>query len=108
VHSPHGIFMHGAPGFDPPVYVRYAVDKKYSRFTADVAMNDTAGKWSGLIFVVRADGNELWQSRKLSAGDPAERCDLDVRNVTALTLEVRTAGPHQGAHGAWIEPRLTK
>jgi serine/threonine protein kinase len=108
VRSPHGLFMHGSPSFRPPSFARYALGKKYSRFAAEVALNDTANTWAGLIFVVLADGKEVWQSRTLSAGDPPERCDLDVRGVTALTLEVRTTGPHTGAHGAWVEPRFTK
>jgi serine/threonine protein kinase len=108
VASPHGIFMHGSPGFDPPTFASYALDKKYARFITDVAMNDSAGKWNSLIFVVKGDGNELWKSRNLSAGDPQVHCDLDVSGVRVLTLEVRTIGTERGAHGAWIEPRLTK
>jgi serine/threonine protein kinase len=106
--SPHGIFMHGGPAFQPPSSARYALNKQFTRFAAEVAMNDTASKWTGLTFVVFADGKELWQSRNLSAGDPSDKCDLDVRHAATLTLEVRTAGPERGAHGAWIEPRLKK
>jgi serine/threonine protein kinase len=105
---PHGLFMHGAPPFGPPAYVRYALGKRYSRFTTEVAMNDTANKWSGLQFYVLCDGAERWHSRKISPGDPKELCDIDVRAVNVLTLEVHTIGPHQGAHGVWLDPRLTK
>jgi hypothetical protein len=100
--------MHGAPGFGPPTYSSYLLDKKYRRFATDVALNDTASKWPGLIFVVIADGKEVWSSGHLSAGGQKETCDIDVSRVSALRLEVRTVGPHMGAHGAWIEPRLTK
>jgi len=108
IRVPHGIFMHGGPTFDVPVFASYALDKKYKHFTTDVAMNDTAGKWSKVEFVVIADEKELWRSRTHGAGTPPERCELDVRGVKILTLEVRTFGPHMGAHGAWIDPRLTR
>jgi serine/threonine protein kinase len=108
VPSPHGIFMHGAPEFETPPFVSYSLDKKYSRFAVDVAMNDSAGKWCGLVFVVSADGKEVWKSPKMTAEQPAEHCDIDVRDAKILTLEVRTSGSDRGAHGAWIEPRLTK
>jgi hypothetical protein len=105
---PHGIFMHGAPGFGQPVFAIYSLDKKYSRFTAEVALNDSAGRWTGLIFVVNADGKDVWTSGNISAVGQRETCDIDVTGVNLLRLEVRTMGPHQGAHGAWIDPRLTK
>jgi hypothetical protein len=100
--------MHGAPGFGPPAYACYSLDKKFSRFTADVALNDTAGKWTGMIFVVIADGKEVWSSGNISSAGQKETCDISVAGVSVLRLEVRTMGPHQGAHGAWVEPRLTK
>jgi serine/threonine protein kinase len=106
--SAHGIFMHGAPSFNRPPYATYALDKKYSRFTTEVAMNDTGSEWTSVAFAVYRDGKEVWTSRQMSAGDPPDRCDIDVKGAVELTLEVRTLGPHQGAHGAWIDPRLTK
>jgi hypothetical protein len=108
VRSPHGVFMHGAPSFKAPAFARYSLEKKYSRFSAEVAMNDSAHEWASLTFVVLADGREVWQSGNVNKGAQPEKCDLDVRGVSVLTLEVRTVGTHQGAHGAWIEPRLTK
>ena len=108
VRSPHGVFMHGAPGFGPPAFCSYSLDKKYRRFVTEVAMNDSANRWSGLVFVVSADGKEVWTSGHMSAGGPKQTCDIDVTGVSVLQLEVRTVGPHMGAHGAWIEPRLTK
>jgi len=108
VRSPHGVFMHGAPGFGPPAFCSYSLDRKYRRFMTEVALNDSANRWSGLIFVVRADGKEVWSSGHLSAGGQKQMCDIDVSGASVLQLEVRTIGPHMGAHGAWLEPRLTK
>lgn len=105
---PHGIFMHGGPPFDVPVFASYALDKKYKRFTTDVAMNDTAGKWGRVEFIVIGDGKKIWRSHTLGAGSAPERCELDVSGVKVLTLEVQTFGPHGGTHGAWIDPRLTR
>ncbi len=66
-------------------------------------MNDTGSKWCGLIFVIRGDGKELWQSKPLSAGDPKEHCDLDVSGVSVLTLEVRMVGTERGVdRTAWL------
>jgi serine/threonine protein kinase len=108
VRSPHGLYMHGAQESDEPPFVQYSLDGKFSWFTAEVAINDTGRKGCRVGFHVIADGRELWHSGNLTQGDQPEKCDVDVRNVRTLTLEVRTYGPEAGAHGAWIEPRVTK
>lgn len=105
--SPHGLFMHGAPPLGAPAFASYALDGRFSRFTADVGLNDSAGKWAGLIFVVFADEKQVWSSGNIASAGQTERCDVDVTGVSVLRLEVRTMGPHLGAHGAWVEPRLT-
>ncbi|AMV26254.1 Serine/threonine-protein kinase PrkC [Gemmata sp. SH-PL17] len=107
VLSPHGLFMHGAPSFGQQMFTSYSLDKKYARFQSEVAMIDSSDEWSGpLVFVVTADGKELWHSKVMGVGTPKEACDLDVIGVSVLTLGLRTAGNHRGAHGGWIEPRL--
>jgi serine/threonine protein kinase len=108
VRRSHSVLVHGAPSFQQPTFIRYALDKKYSRFRAEVAMNDTASAWRTVSFVVQADGKELWRSPNLSRGQHPELCDLDVRNVNHLQLEIHTFGSEYGTHCVWIEPRLTK
>ena len=107
--APHGIFMHGAPSFGKQMFASYALDKKYARFQSEVAMTDSSDEWSGpLMFVVTADGKEIWHSDVIGVGTPKESCDLDIQGVNVLTLGLRTLGNHRGAHGGWMEPRLVK
>ena len=105
--SPNGLFMHPGPPSEPPVRATYKLGKAYSRFTAKVALNDTAPNFalSGR-FVVYRDGVK-WESGAVLPGD-TKGCDLDVRGVEELTLEVSCEGDPRGCHTVWVEPQLTK
>ncbi|WP_171473527.1 protein kinase domain-containing protein [Frigoriglobus tundricola] len=111
VRAPHGVFMHATPSRAEPAIATYKLDRKYLRFTAEVAMNDSARRPEDgpLVFTVAIDGEEKWRSRELAPRQPPERCDLDVRGANELTIGVQFLGArYQGAHGAWIEPHLTR
>jgi hypothetical protein len=106
--SPNGIFMHPPPPHHDPARVFYNLHRRYARFTAGLALNDTAPPGAPPVtFVVSRDGVE-WRSREVVAGGPPEACDLDVRGVETLILGVLVRGDHRGAHAVWVEPRLTK
>ena len=50
-----------------------------------------------MIFVVFADGKEVWSSGNISNAGQKETCDVNAPGVSVLRLEVRTMGPHMGA-----------
>ena len=113
VRSPNGIFMHAAPRGEPTPYMTFVPGGEYTRFRADVSLNDsTRGiptAASPVVFSVVGDGRDLWTSREHVAGEPMETCDIDISDVKTLTITVGLCGPrHQGAHSVWLEPRFVK
>ena len=104
----HGIFMHPARPDHPPASATFALGKGYSRFAAGVALNDGgAASPSPVRFAVYGDGVRLWQSNDVTRQSADPTCDVDVRGVTELKIEVTCWEP-RGAHAVWIDPRLTK
>ena len=110
VLSPHGLSMNVAEETNGSAHVMYNLDKKYKRFEAIAAINDTAGKENGmrsaLIFKVLGDGKQLWISKPLDSSGQSESCSIDVSNVNGLGLEVDCPGDWWKAQGVWVEPRV--
>jgi len=105
--SPHGIGMH--PGPNAPARLTYPLGKRFRRFRASVSLNDSSARSNApMTFTVHGDNAVLWQSTPITTRAETQECDVPVQDVDVLKLEV-TAGPRSfGAHGVWIEPRLTK
>ncbi|MFO0823626.1 MAG: protein kinase [Gemmataceae bacterium] len=105
---PHGVFMHPAPNHDVSQNT-YTLGKQFTRFNAEVTFNDTGDpNPSPLRFAVLVDGKQKWQSGMVRRGSPPQACDVDVRGADSLSLEVVADGDERGAHGAWLDARLTK
>jgi hypothetical protein len=84
---------------------------------------DLGGKWKTLeghagfpdgrdggscVFVVKADGKELWRSPKTGPGTPRE-FKVSVEGVSNLELLVEDAGDGIGSDwGCWFAPRVTR
>ena len=83
----------------------YNLDKKYSRFVTDVgADNETGGS---VQFEVLADGVSVYKSNVMYRTAAAEHVDLDVSNVTTLTLTVTDGGNGTGGdHADWAGAHL--
>lgn len=78
------------------------------RFSAQVGVDDDAGKPASVRFSVRGDGRELWNSGIRRKGDPPVSVNLDVWLVNYLSLHVDDAGDGNAEdHADWIEPTLT-
>jgi hypothetical protein len=90
--------------------VRYQLGKKFSRLTADVAINDTAKNKTGspLVFRVICDGKSAWKSHPVQVTGESQPCDVDLTNVEILELAVDAEGSVVCAHAVWVEPRLTR
>ncbi len=110
--APHGIFMHAAhpSPFEPAASLSYQLDKKFQTFSTKVSLSDSSfGTKSPLIFTVYGDGKQLWLSKNVRTAADTQEITLDVKDVTILKLQVAVDGEDiGGAHGAWIEPHLTR
>lgn len=107
---PRGLFMHPAPPHEHWTHTTFKLPAGYARFVADVAPNDTARDWNwAFVFVVLADGREVWRSEPVRYGDPVRHLDVAIAGARELTLGVvLVEGQHPGAHAAWIDPHVTK
>jgi NPCBM/NEW2 domain len=107
VRSPKGIGMHPNPlGF---AAVKYRLDKKAKRFTATVALNDTAYEEPAnlAVFEVLGDGKSLWKSEPFKAPPGrTQEVDLDIAGFDVLELRVHATFSHFGLHAVWLEPRI--
>lgn len=105
--APYGIGMHASPR--GAASASYRLGKRYDTFHVGVSVNDSAPHSSiPLTFVVYGDGKVLWKSRPVQSQDDTQTCTVDVKNVDVLKLEVASEGDVRGAHGAWIDPYVTK
>jgi hypothetical protein len=107
--SPHGIFMH--PPLSPEggtSRLRYRLDGQYTRFDAEVSMNDGPPEPADMpvTFAVYGDGRLLWKSREVRDQEDAQACTVPVEGVEVLTIEVTCPGDPRNAHAVWIEPRV--
>ncbi len=104
----HGIFMH--PPMQPEggtAGLSYKLGGMYARFGAEASLNDGPPEsMTPLTFTVRGDGRILWQSHPIRRQDDAERCEVSVRGVDVVTIEVNCPGDPRGAHAVWIEPEV--
>jgi hypothetical protein len=108
--SPHGIFMH--PPLSPEggnTWLAYSLKKQFDVFQADVSLNDGPMRsFHPLTFSVYGDGKLLWKSRQVLSRDDTQSCNVFVKNIDVLKIEVECAGDPRGAHSVWIEPRVSK
>ncbi len=108
--SLHGIFMHPPP---PPnsgnPRLAYSLNRQYDVFQADVSLNDGPMRSdTPLTFYLYGDGKLLWKSREVSSQDDSQTCNVSIKNVGTLAIEIECPGEPRGAHAVWIEPRVSK
>jgi hypothetical protein len=100
------------PPFQPEggrSFVTYDLGRRFAEFHVDVSLNDGPEYCeTPLTFIVRADGKIVWHSKPVYSQAETQRCDVEVRGVNMLTLEVSCPGEPRGAHAVWIEPHLRK
>jgi serine/threonine protein kinase len=108
--SPHGIFMHPPPREEgESTKLLYRLDRRYDTFASEVSLNDGPRQSeSPITFSVFGDGRLLWSSREVRSQADTQTCDVSVKDVEVLTLEVSCQGPPRGAHAVWIEPFVAR
>src|SRR5438034_3705848 len=63
------------------------------RFTASVGVDDEVRNSKASVeFEVLGDGQVLWTSELMKAGDPAKEVDVDLSGISLLTLLVNDGG----------------
>ena len=98
-------FTDGLYAHAPSRYL-FALDGAWKAFAAEAGIQP-GGAGSG-IFVVKADGRELYRSPKLDRSKTA-KVSVDVTGVKSLELLVEDSGQgNRGAWAIWAAPRLTR
>jgi serine/threonine protein kinase len=107
--SPHGLFMHPPPPMEGAASVSYNLGKQYATFHATVTQNDGLPQSdANVTFRVFGDSKLLWKSQPLNSQEGTQDCDVSVKGVEVLTLEVRADGEPRAAHAVWLEPYVAK
>ena len=64
----------------------YSLGGNYNRFQSFIGIDDEVGSSGNVIFIVRADGNEIFRSGALTGASATQFVDLDVAGVQTLEL----------------------
>lgn len=98
-----GLFAHS-----PSRYV-YKLGGKWQRLRGEAGLHTAfQGKAFGVIFLIKADGTEVFRSEKIRGTEHA-RYDIDVTGVKTLELSVEKAVERNGGNWAlWLEPTLLR
>lgn len=71
--------------------LQFDLNRGYSRFIADIGVDDTAGDLASVEFKVYADGKLVYESGILRRSTDARTIDVEVLNARRITLEVTAA-----------------
>lgn len=102
------IYATGLYAHSPSRYV-YNLGGKWQRLRGEAGLHTAfQGKAFGVIFLINADGKEVFRSSKIRATEHA-RYDIDVTGVKTLELCVEKAADRNGGNwGLWLEPTLMR
>jgi hypothetical protein len=89
-----------------PVYATYGLGRKYARFQARVGLPDNIPIRSRLSYELEADGQSIYKSPIIRAGDRSILVDLDVSTVQKLTLRGRALDAPGGYLLVWADAKL--
>lgn len=105
--SPNSMLMHAPWNPGSISSAKWDLNGKFVTFSASVAMEDDAvGKTtSTFTFRVLGDGKVLWTSKPIG-NKINDRCDVSVRGVAALELQVLTLKDCSWGWTIWVDPTL--
>jgi len=100
------IYATGLYAHSPSHYV-YNLGGKWQRLGGEAGLHTAfQGKAFGVIFLIKADGKEVFRSEKIRGTEHA-RYDVDVTGVKKLEFSVEKAVERNGGNWAiWLEPTL--
>lgn len=70
----------------------FDLNRGFKRFLCDIGLDDTAGEHGDVEFKVYADGKLVYESGVLRRSAGVKNIDIDVLNVSKITLEVTAGG----------------
>jgi hypothetical protein len=104
----HALSMH--PPSKGTSHVVFELAGSYHDFRATAGLLEKLGRATTgvpIVFKVIGDGRVLWTSLPVQQESEAQSCQVSVRGVQLLRLEVDCPGVADSAWAAWINPRLT-
>jgi hypothetical protein len=94
--------------------IRYCIDRNVARFKAMVGMDEKGGEFTGgaaggngVIFRVLGDGQILAEEGPVTHPEGPVSIDVDVSDVSVLTLVADGNGDTSYDHADWLEARVT-
>ncbi|MGG5173187.1 NPCBM/NEW2 domain-containing protein [Pseudarthrobacter sp. J1738] len=84
--------------------ITYYLGGKCSKFTSEVGLE--SGFAGTIIFKVKADGADKYQSRTYTPGFAPESVSVDLTGVNYVDLVVEPSGSIDGAHGIWGDAKF--
>lgn len=86
--------------------LNYNLDGGYSRFVAEISLDDRFAFSGNADFVVFGDGKELSRTN-MTLKSPVKKLDIKVQGVNVITVELDYAeAGNSGDFGTWGNPRL--
>lgn len=87
--------------------IRYQLPENATEFSFIAGLDDEVGT-ADVVFTVKGDGRQLWQSPIIRGNEKAHPVQtLDIRGVKVLELEVYSSGNDHWDHADWINPIVT-
>lgn len=84
------------------------IDGKAVKISGCVGLDDESGGRGSIIFSVKADGKEIWNSGTMKPQTPAKEFSLDIKGVKTLDLVVADAGDgYDYDHADWADLKIT-
>jgi hypothetical protein len=101
-------FDHGLSSF-AQAETEFDLHGLYSRFTAQVGVDDRSATNAAAEFQLWGDGRELWHSGVVKRSDPAKTVDQVVTGIHRLTLKVSPAETgSERTQADWLEPAVSE
>ncbi|UDQ98771.1 NPCBM/NEW2 domain-containing protein [Lentisphaerota bacterium WC36G] len=93
-------------GVHAPSLVKIKLDSKYSRFYAEVGIDEEVGAHGKVRFKVFTDGTKVFDSGAMEPWTSTKIVDIDVSNTNMLSLEVEPEGSKDYDHANWADAYL--
>ena len=68
------------------------IESKATELTGLAGLDDETGNRGSVVFHIKADGKEIWNSGLMRSGDAAKEFKVSLKDVNLLTLEVQDGG----------------
>lgn len=89
--------------------ITYSLKRKFSRIKSDFGLDTEAAEQAKVLYVVEADGREIFRSKEKGRFDTPSSLDLNIKGVDKLVLKIKKSGEsNYGAHADWLNPVLIR